>query len=145
MLPIWLCATVLSLWANTPAKLSYLWACCRTPTIIPLTLPTKYPQRWAVWRSTKCANVSVAAQAVAEGSNEVGTIYYSDYYDFQDALTILAQDDGTLTGPIVYPVCQIANPEADEEELAATEDFLVFLQTPAVQEIFQNHCFIVNA
>ena len=93
----------------------------------------------------ECANVSVAAQAVAEGSNEVGTIYYSDYYDFQDALTILAQDDGTLTGPIVYPVCQIANPEADEEELAATEDFLAFLQTPAVQEIFQNHCFIVNA
>ena len=93
----------------------------------------------------ECGNVSVAAQAVAEGSNEVGTIYYSDYYDFQDALTILAQDDGTLTGPIVYPVCQIANPEADEEELAATEDFLAFLQTPAVQEIFQNHCFIVNA
>ena len=93
----------------------------------------------------ECANVSVAAQAVAEGSNEVGTIYYSDYYDFQNALTILTQDDGTLTGPIVYPVCQIANPEADEEELAATEDFLAFLQTPAVQEIFQNHCFIVNA
>ena len=93
----------------------------------------------------ECANVSVAAQAVAEGSNEVGTIYYSDYYDFQNALTILTQDDGTLTGPIVYPVCQIANPEADEEELAAPEDFLAFLQTPAVQEIFQNHCFIVNA
>ncbi len=93
----------------------------------------------------ECANVSVAAQAVAEGSNEVGTIYSSDYYDFQDALTILAQDDGTLTGPIVYPVCQIANPGADEAELAATEDFLAFLQTSAVQEIFQNHCFIVNA
>lgn len=93
----------------------------------------------------ECANVSVAAQAVAEGSNEIGTIYYSDYYDLQDDLTILAQDDGTLTGPIIYPVCQITNPAADDAELAATVDFLAFLQTPEVQEIFKNHCFIVNA
>lgn len=93
----------------------------------------------------ECADVSVAAQAVAEGSNEIGTIYYSDYYDFQDDLTILAQDDGTLTGPIVYPVCQINNPEADEAELAATEDFLAFLQTDEVAQIFEDHCFIIGA
>ncbi len=92
----------------------------------------------------ECADVSAAAQAVAEGSNEIGTIYYSDYYDFQDDLDIIAQDDGTLTGPIVYPVCQINNPDADEAELAATADFMAFLQTPEVAEIFQNHCFIVN-
>ena len=93
----------------------------------------------------ECANVSVAAQAVAEGSNEIGTIYYSDYFDFQNDLTIIAQDDGTLTGPIVYPVCQINNPEADEAELAATADFLAFLQTPEVAAIFEDHCFIVGA
>lgn len=93
----------------------------------------------------ECADVSVASQAVSEGSNEIGTIYYSDYYDFQDSLTIIAQDDGTLTGPIIYPVCQISNPEADEAELAATEDFLAFLQTPEVAEIFEAHCFIVGA
>ena len=93
----------------------------------------------------ECANVSVAAQAVAEGSNEIGTVYYSDYYDFKDDLTIIAQDDGTLTGPIIYPVCQISNPEADEAELAATEDFLAFLQTPEVAEIFEAHYFIVGA
>lgn len=90
------------------------------------------------------ADVAVTSQAVAEGSNEIGTIYYSDYYDFQDSLTIIAQDDGTLTGPIIYPVCQISNPEADEAELAATADFLAFLQTPEVAEIFANHCFIVS-
>lgn len=93
----------------------------------------------------ECANVSVAAQAVAEGSNEIGTIYYSDYFDFQNDLTIIAQDDGTLTGSIVYPVCQINNPEADEAELAATEDFLAFLQAPEVAAIFEDHCFIVGA
>ena len=92
----------------------------------------------------ECADVSVAAQAVAEGSNEIGTIYYSDYYDFQDDLDILAQDDGTLTGPIVYPVCQINNPDADEAERAATADFMAFLQTPEVVQIFEDHCFIVG-
>ncbi len=92
----------------------------------------------------ECANVSVAAQSVAEGSNEIGTVYYSDYYDFQEDLTILAQDDGTLTGPIVYPVCQIRNPEADEAQLAATADFLAFLQTPEAAEIFEAHCFITT-
>jgi molybdate transport system substrate-binding protein len=93
----------------------------------------------------ECANVSVAAQAVAEGSNEIGTIYYSDYFDFQDDLDIIAQDDNTLTGPIIYPVCQVANPEADDAELAATEDFLAFLQTDEVKQIFVDHCFAINS
>ena len=92
----------------------------------------------------ECANVSVAAQAVSEGSNEIGTVYYSDYYDFQDTLTIIAQDDGTLTGDIVYPVCQINNPEADEAELSATADFLAFLASPEASAIFESHGFIVR-
>lgn len=92
----------------------------------------------------ECADVAVVSQAVSEGSNEIGTIYYSDYYDFQDDLVILAQDDGTLTGPIIYPVCQINNPEADEAELAATEDFLTFLQSDEVAQIFEAHCFIIG-
>jgi molybdate transport system substrate-binding protein len=92
----------------------------------------------------ECADVAAAAQAVAEGSNEIGTIYYSDYYDFADQLVILAQDDGTLTGDIIYPVCQIVNSEADEAELAAVADFLAFLQSDEVLAIYEDHCFIVN-
>ncbi len=93
----------------------------------------------------ECADVAAAAQAVAEGSNEIGTVYYTDYYDWQDDLLILAQDDeGELTGAIIYPVCQVANPEADEAELAATADFLAFLQSEEVLQIFVNHCFVLN-
>ena len=93
----------------------------------------------------ECADVAVAAQAVAEGSNEIGTVYYTDWYDWQDDLVILAQDDdGELTGAIIYPVCQVANPNADEAELAATEDFLAFLQSDEVLEIFVEHCFVLN-
>ena len=45
-------------------------------------------------------DVEVAAAKAVEGSVEVATIYYSDYYNHQDDLTIIAQDDGTLTGAI---------------------------------------------
>ena len=93
----------------------------------------------------ECADVSAAAQAVAEGSNEIGTIYYTDYYGYKDQLTILALDEaGELTGAITYPVCQIINGEADEAELAAAADFLAFLQSEEVLAVYAEYCFVVN-
>lgn len=89
-------------------------------------------------------DVEVAAAKAVEGSVEIATIYYSDYYAHQDDLTIIAQDDGTLTGKIIYPVCQVANSEADEARLAATEDFLAFLQSDTCKDAFKEYCFIVN-
>lgn len=89
-------------------------------------------------------DVEVAAAKAVEGSVEIATIYYSDYYAHQDDLTIIAQDDGTLTGKIIYPVCQVANPEADEARIAATEDFLAFLQSDTCKDAFKEYCFIVN-
>lgn len=90
-------------------------------------------------------DVEDAAVKAVEGAVEVATIYYSDYYNHQDDLTIIAQDDGTLTGDIVYPVCQVANPEADAAEQAATADFLTFLQSDFCLEAYEQYCFIVNS
>lgn len=92
----------------------------------------------------ECSNVSKVAQAVMEGSNEIGTVYYSDYYDYQDKLEILAQDDGTLTGPIIYPVGRIVNNEATEAQTAAADDFFRFLQTDEVLSIFESYCMIIH-
>ena len=89
-------------------------------------------------------DVEVAASKAAEGSVDVATIYYSDYYNHQDDLTIIAQDDGTLTGAITYPVCLVKNPEADEAESAAAADFLEFLQTEQCLKAYEEYCFIVN-
>ena len=89
-------------------------------------------------------DVEVAAAKAAEGAVEVAAIYYSDYYNHQDDLTILAQDDGTLTGNITYPVCLVKNPEADEAESAAAADFLEFLQTEQCLKAYEEYCFIVN-
>ena len=89
-------------------------------------------------------DVEVAAAKAVEGSVDAATIYYSDYYNHKDELTILAQDDGTLTGNIVYPVCQVANPEATEAESTATQALLAFLQTDYCLQAFEQYCFIVN-
>ena len=89
-------------------------------------------------------DVEVAAAKAVEGSVDAATIYYSDYYNHKDELTILAQDDSTLTGNIIYPVCQVANPEATEAESAATQDLLAFLQTDYCLQAFEEYCFIVN-
>lgn len=89
-------------------------------------------------------DVEVAASKAAEGSVDVATIYYSDYYNHQDDLTIIEQDDSTLTGAITYPVCLVKNPEADEAESAAAADFLEFLQTEQCLKAYEEYCFIVN-
>ena len=75
---------------------------------------------------------------------EIATIYYSDYFNHQNDLTIIAQDDGTLTGNIIYPVCLVENSEADEAEIQAAADLLAFLQTDDCLAAFEEYCFIVN-
>lgn len=92
----------------------------------------------------EASDVEDAAVKAVEGAVEVAAIYYSDYYNHQDDLTILAQDDGTLTGPITYPICLVANPEADEAQTAAAEDFLAFLQSEACLAAYEEYCFIVS-
>lgn len=89
-------------------------------------------------------DVEVAAAKAVEGSCEIATIYYSDYYNHQNDLEIIAQDDGTLTGSITYPVCLVANPEATEAQSAAAADFLTFLQTEDNLKAYEKYCFIVN-
>ena len=57
----------------------------------------------------ECANVGAVTSAVAEGSNEVGTVYYSDTYGLEDRLEILEKIPYDLTGDVIYPVAQIQN------------------------------------
>ncbi|MCD7929091.1 MAG: molybdate ABC transporter substrate-binding protein [Clostridiales bacterium] len=93
----------------------------------------------------EASNVSTAAAAVVEHSNEITTCYYTDYYSYQDELEIIVMDEtGEYTGAITYPVCQVANGEADEAELAATEDFLAYIQSDEALAVFEEYCFIVN-
>jgi molybdate transport system substrate-binding protein len=89
----------------------------------------------------ECANVGAVTSAVAEGSNEVGTVYYSDTYGFEDRLEILEKVSYNLTGNVIYPVAQIVNNEADELEQSAAEDFINFLVSDDAKTIFQKYYF----
>ncbi len=75
----------------------------------------------------ECANVGAVTSAISEGANEVGTVYKSDTYGFEDKIKILEEVSYDLTGDVIYPVAQIQNKEADELQQKAALDFVKFL------------------
>lgn len=92
----------------------------------------------------ECANVSAVAAAVSEGANEVGTTYKSDTYGLEDKLEILEVVPYDLTGNVIYPVAQVANPQADELRQAAAKDFVEFLISDEAKAIFEAYYFDTN-
>jgi len=91
----------------------------------------------------ECSNVSKVKEAVKEGSNEVGSVYYSDAYSIKDDIDIIEIADSSLTGDIIYPVCRVSNPAATDAETAAAEDFVAFLQTDAAKAVFEKYMFLI--
>jgi molybdate transport system substrate-binding protein len=92
----------------------------------------------------ECANVGAVAAAVAEGSNEVGTVYYSDTYGYEDTLEILEYVSYDLTGNVIYPAAQVVNKEADDAQNAAALAFVNFLTSDEAKEVFDSYYFDTN-
>ena len=90
------------------------------------------------------SNVSKTLEAVAEGSNEIGTVYHSDAFSRIDDIEIIESVSTDLTGEILYPMVRIQNAEATDAVTAAADDFFAFLQTDEVMTIFENYMFIPN-
>lgn len=86
-------------------------------------------------------NVSKVLTAVTEGSCEVGTTYYSDTYGHEDELDILETVSYDLTGNVIYPIAQVINEEASEEETQAAADFLAYVLSDEAKEIFDSYYF----
>lgn len=89
-------------------------------------------------------NVSKVLMAVSEGSCEVGTVYYSDTYGYEDELEILETVSYNLTGDVIYPVARVVNKEADEEQTAAAEDFRRYILSDEAKNIFEDYYFDTN-
>ena len=89
-------------------------------------------------------NVSKVLLAVAEGSCEVGTIYYSDLYEYEDRLEILEMVSHDLTGNVTYPICLVENEEADEAKKKASEKFYEFILSEEAKEVFEQYYFDTN-
>ena len=94
--------------------------------------------------NNECGNVSAVKTQVAEGSNEVGTVYYSDTYGLEDKLDILQVISYDLTGNVIYPIAQVKNDEADELEQKAALDFVNFVKSDAAKAIFDSYYFDTN-
>jgi molybdate transport system substrate-binding protein len=92
----------------------------------------------------ECANVGAVAAAVAEGSNEVGTVYYSDTYGYEDTLEILEYVSYDLTGNVIYPAAQVVNKEADDAQNAAALAFVNFLTSDEAKAVFDSYYFDTN-
>lgn len=89
-------------------------------------------------------NVSKVLTAVAEGSCEVGTTYYSDTYGYEDKLDILQTVSYDLTGNVIYPICRVENKEADDAKKKAADDFLAYVTSDDAKKIFDNYYFDTN-
>ena len=92
----------------------------------------------------ECANVGAVTAAVAEGANEVGTVYLSDTYGLEDKLEVLEIVDYDLTGDVIYPIAHIKNEEADQSRNTAVDDFLAFLISDQAKEAYKNRYFDTN-
>lgn len=86
-------------------------------------------------------NVSKVLAAVAEGSCEVGTTYYSDTYGYEEELDILETVSYELTGDVIYPIARVINEEADEDQDRAAEEFLEFILSDPAKTVFENYYF----
>ena len=89
-------------------------------------------------------NVSKVLTAVAEGSCEVGTTYYSDTYGYEEQLDILQTVSYDLTGDVIYPIARVVNEEADDAQTAAAEDFLEFILSDEAKAVFESCYFDTN-
>ncbi len=90
------------------------------------------------------ANVSKVLTTIAEGSCEVGTVYYSDIYGFEDQVKVLETVPYDQTGDVIYPVAMVKNDEADEAEVEEAKHFLAFLTSDAAKEVFKAYYFDTN-
>ena len=90
-------------------------------------------------------NVSKVLTAVAEGSCEVGTTYYSDTYGYEEKLDILQTVSYDLTGNVIYPIAQVKNDEASDAEVSEAKDFIDFVTSDKAKTIFQKYYFDTDA
>ncbi|MCI6019335.1 MAG: molybdate ABC transporter substrate-binding protein [Clostridiales bacterium] len=90
------------------------------------------------------SNVSKVRIAVAEGSCEVGTTYYSDVYGYEDQLEILEKVSYDLTGNVIYPVCMVQNDEADEIQNSAAKEFYEYILSDEAKAVFDKYLFDTN-
>lgn len=87
-------------------------------------------------------NVTEVLANVSEGSNEVGVVYATDAASVGDKVEVIAEaPEGSLETPVLYPAGLVENKEATEEDKAAAEEFLKYLQSEEALKVFEEYGF----
>ena len=87
-------------------------------------------------------NVTDVLASVSEGSNEVGIVYATDAASVADSVDIIAEaPEGSLAKPVLYPVGLVEDKEASEDDTAAAEAFLEYLQSDEAIAVFEKYGF----
>lgn len=92
----------------------------------------------------ECANVGAVTAAIAEGSNEVGTVYYSDIYGMDDKIDIIEKISYDLTGDVIYPIAQVVNKEASQLQQEVAKNFIDFVMSDEAKAVFDKYQFDTN-
>jgi molybdate transport system substrate-binding protein len=91
------------------------------------------------------ANVTAVLAAVSEKSNEIGIVYATDAMSVKDSVEVIAEATEEEVGEkVIYPVGLVKDEQAADAEKAAAQEFIEFLQTEEVAEIFVNYGFSIN-
>ena len=81
-------------------------------------------------------------ESVSEGSNEIGIVYATDATSVADKVDVIAEaPEGSLETPVLYPVGLTVDAEASDEEAAAADAFLEYLQTDDAMKVFEEYGF----
>ena len=87
-------------------------------------------------------NVTDVLASVSEGSNEIGIVYATDAASVAEKVDIIAEaPEGSLETPVLYPVGLTVDAEASDEEAAAADAFLAYLQTDDAMKVFEEYGF----
>ena len=87
-------------------------------------------------------NVTDVLASVSEGSNEIGIVYATDAASVADKVDVIAEaPEGSLKTPVLYPVGLTVDAEASDEEAAAADAFLEYLQTDDAMKVFEEYGF----
>ena len=88
-----------------------------------------------------CANVGAVAAAVAEGADEIGTVYYSDTFGYEDKLKIIEKLSNHLTGDVIYPVAALKGNDISDAEFKASKEFILFMRGEKAKKLFEKYHF----
>ena len=91
-----------------------------------------------------CANVGAVAAAVAEGAEEIGTVYYSDTFGYEDNLEIIEKLPNSLTGDVIYPVASLKSDDISDAEFNASNEFVKFMSEETAVKLFEKYHFSMS-